>query len=90
MEIMTEALAALGSVMGVGLLLGAGLPAVFALGLRALSLGRGVGVGGQEATGQASAAGRVLAALCFAVVVAAALFGIVVIIFGDKIFGGGH
>lgn len=88
MEILTKALGSLGTVVAVGLLLGAGLPAVFAAGLRALSMGQTVTSDGQDATGQTSPAGKALAFLCFAVVIAAALFGIVVIVFGGKIFGG--
>lgn len=88
MEILTKALSSLGTVVVIGLLLGAGLPAVFAAGLRALSMGQTVSADGQDAAGQTSPAGRALAFLCFAVVVAAALFGIVVIVFGGKIFGG--
>lgn len=65
-----------------GLLLGAGLPALFAVGLRALSWGTGHGRQGQDGTAVAAPhpAGRAVAVLCFAVVAAVALTGIAIII----------
>ena len=99
MEILTKAFDALWQVLLVGLLLGAGLPALFALGLRSLNTGRTVAVGAGSGGGGAggsrsltdsskpSALGLAGAIICFAILVAAVLFGIVVIIFGNKIFG---
>ena len=55
-----------------GLVLGAGLPAVFALGVRAMAYGTG-GAGGSAAP---RPIGKVLAYACFALVVSAALLGI--------------
>lgn len=72
----------------VGLLLGAGLPAVFSLGMRSLAIGRSVTPDGQELEGRATPLGMALAALCFAITVAAILFGIAVIIWGKKVLGG--
>lgn len=82
MDYLHHALAALWQVTLAGLLLGAGLPALFALGLRSL--------GTADASGNATpptSAGRIGAMLCFGLVVVAALFGIVVIVFGKQIFG---
>lgn len=64
---------AVASVLGVGLLLGAGIPLIYALGVRA-----------HESTRPGSTALSVgLMAACFLLAVA----GIVLIIFGDAIFG---
>lgn len=91
MEILTKAFDALWQVLLVGLLLGAGLPALFALGLRSLDTGRTVTAGGGGGslgeTSKPSPLGLTGAVVCFAILVAAVLFGIVVIIFGNKIFG---
>lgn len=66
------------NVLWVGLLLGAGLPAIFALGIRALSYGVG---GDADATDHIPhPAARVVAYLCFAVVLAAVAAGIGVIV----------
>jgi hypothetical protein len=65
-------------VLLVGLLFGAGLPAVFALGVRALAYGEG---GGTEINPQAPhLLGKVLAYLAFAVVVGGVLLGLTVIV----------
>ena len=69
-------------------ILGAGLPALFALGVRSLNSNRVVTAGGTDATSTPSAAGRAGALVCFAVCGLAVLFGIVVIIFGKQLFGG--
>lgn len=76
---------ALWEIVVVGLLAGAGLPAVFALGLRALgrpARGRG-GVRGRadsDALVGGNPAGIAVAALCFAVVLAAIGYGIYLIV----------
>ena len=66
-----------------GVILGAGLPALFAAGVRALAYGQG-GEAETHAAGAAAAAphpiGRAIAALCFAVVVVAVALGIVFIV----------
>lgn len=64
---------AIASVLAVGLLLGAGIPLVYALGIRSLESGRP----------GSTAVGRGLLALC----VVLALAGIVVIVFGKQLFG---
>ena len=72
---------ALWQIVVIGLLAGAGLPALFALGLRALSLpGNRVQAAGADADADrvvgGSVAGIAAAALCFAVVLAAVGWGI--------------
>jgi hypothetical protein len=69
---------ALWKIVVVGLLAGAGLPALFAVGLRALSAGpRAVAAGpDDEAVYGGSGAGLAVAGLCFAVVLAAIGLGI--------------
>ena len=65
-------------VLVAGLLLGAGLPAVFALGIRALAYG----VGGDAEVDHAPPhpVGKLLAAVCFAVVVAGVALGITIVV----------
>lgn len=64
----------------VGLLLGAGLPALVALGMRSLAMGTGDGTTGvAEHGGRTSAAGRLGAALCFAIVGLAVVAGLIVL-----------
>ena len=97
MDVLIKALDALWQVLLVGLLLGAGLPALFALGLRSLNTGRvdsgtPVTVGGSASshavqTSKPSALGLTGAVVCFTVLIAAVAFGIVVIVFGNQIFG---
>ena len=84
MDILSHSLDALWRVSAVAFVLGAGLPALFALGLRSLSAGREAG---SHETDPPTALGKVGAFLCFGVVVAAALFGLVVIVFGGQLFG---
>jgi hypothetical protein len=62
---------ALWKIVVVGLLLGAGLPALFAVGLRALTPAEGT----SERAGGAIA-GKAVAVLCFAIVLAAIAWGI--------------
>lgn len=65
-------------VLVVGLVLGAGLPAVFALGIRALAYGQG---GDAEVSHEGPhPIGKVLALLAFAVVLAGILLGLTVIV----------
>lgn len=89
MEFLSHAFHALWKVSLAAVLLGAGLPALFALGIRSLSAGQldpSEGALRSEAP-SVSTAGRIGAYLCFGVVILAALFGIVVIVFGKQIFG---
>jgi len=77
-------------VLGVGVLFGAGLPALFALGMRALAQvppGHPFDPESDEPP-PTTAAGRVLAWLCFGLCFLVAVFGIVVIVLGKQIFGG--
>ncbi len=85
MDILTRTLGALWQVAAVGILLGAGLPALFALGIRALSSGPATADGPADAP--APVFMRSLAVACFGLCVLAVLFGIVVIVFGNQIFG---
>jgi len=88
LEVITKALGALWQVALVGVVLGAGLPALFALGVRALNAGGTVTAGGPQGdTYSPSAGGRTIAYICFGICVLAVLFGIVVIVFGKQLFG---
>ena len=91
MDIVLKAFSALWQVLAVGLLLGAGLPALFSLGMRSLDTGRvpaSAGAAPVSTDGTvASTGGKVGAVLCFGLCILAVVFGIVVIIFGKQIFG---
>ncbi len=86
---MSEILARAGSqllmVTVVGVLLGAGLPAVFSLGMRALTAGRPTAMAGHDVAGRVKPLPLVVAVTCFAIVVGAVAFGIAVIIWGNRI-----
>lgn len=65
-------------VLAVGVALGAGLPAIFALGVRSLAAGAG---GDAETDGAAPRpGGKIAAGVCFAVVALAILLGLTVIV----------
>ena len=94
MDILMKSFNAIWQVALGALILGAGLPALFALGMRSL-YGRetlvaapvsGTG-GGEPQLSRPSTLGRVGAVVCFGFVIAAVVFGIVVIVFGKQIFG---
>ncbi len=68
------ALEGAGQVLLVGVLLGAGLPMIFAFGIRALSYG--VGGAADIETHEPHLIGKVLAGLCFAVVIGAVIAGV--------------
>lgn len=73
------------NVLWVGLLLGAGLPAIFALGVRSLAFGTNHG---ELAHGRTHPLGTVGAVLCFGVVVLAIVLGITIVVgsgFGKKV-----
>jgi hypothetical protein len=74
---------AIWKILVIGIILGAGLPALFAVGIRSLAYGQG-GEAEVHAAGTAAAAphpiGRVLAGLCFAIVLLAVVLGIVFIV----------
>ena len=91
MDILATAASEIWKVALGALILGAGLPALFALGMRSLASGQTVAAGpnGGEVinASQTTAAGKLGAVFCFGIVVAAVLFGIVVLIWGKQIFG---
>ncbi|MFV0461207.1 MAG: hypothetical protein ACK5MT_20840 [Actinomycetales bacterium] len=64
-------------VLWVGLLLGAGLPALFALGIRSLAYGTNAG---ELAHGKTHPIGTVLAGICFAAVLIGVTIGITLIV----------
>ena len=76
---------ALGQIIGIGLICGAGLPALFAVGLRALGSGNPdaatAGQSGDRLVGT-NPLGKAVAAVCFAVVLAAIGWGIYLIVAG--------
>ncbi len=74
MNNITLAFEGAGQVLLVGILLGAGLPMIFAFGIRALSYGVG-GAADIEAH-EPHLIGKVLAGLCFTVVILAVLAGV--------------
>jgi hypothetical protein len=75
-------LSALWRIVVIGLLAGAGLPALFAVGLRALASGSDAAVAGtnDDHVIGGSKAGMTVAGLCFAVVLAAIGYGIYLIV----------
>ncbi len=64
-------------VLAVGLLLGAGLPLIFALGVRSLAYGTNATT---QSDSQPHPLGKVLGALCFAIVLVAVALGITFIV----------
>jgi hypothetical protein len=81
--------AALGKILGVGLLAGAGLPAIFAIGLRLVSSPSSttsgpsaVAAGGLSVERRAATPALVLGGLLFAIVLAALGYGIYLIVNG--------
>lgn len=88
MDILIKALGSLWQVAVVGLVLGAGLPALFALGVRSLGSSRTLVADGPELSSKASPLGMTGAVLCFGICILAAAFGIVVVVFGKQLFGG--
>ena len=86
MSLMGNAANSLWQVITVGLLFGAGLPTLFALGLRSLHGGAlGVDAAGETTTAKPTIARTAVAYACFAVVVSVVLVGIVWIV-----ANGGH
>ena len=76
MDLLTQTADSLWQVILVGLLFGAGLPAVFALGLKSLATGARTNADG---TTTASTAGKIGAGVCFAVVVITIIAGILML-----------
>lgn len=85
--IFLKAFESLWQVLAAGLVLGAGLPVLFALGIKVLGSGRTLATDGATYTSRPTGAGRAGSTVLFGVCVAAVLFGIVVIVFGSQIFG---
>ena len=83
MHVLELEMKALGQILLVGLVLGAGLPALFAVGIRAMAWGAG-GDAETHGAGQAAAAphplGRAVGVLCFAVVLACVALGITYVV----------
>jgi hypothetical protein len=73
-------LKAIGEILGVGLLAGAGLPVLVALGLLALSPSASQGTSDAAVAVRPTPARIAIAALCFAVVLAAIGYGIYLIV----------
>lgn len=86
MSILIDTINALWKVLAVGILLGAGLPALFAVGLRSLNAGRTVNADG-SVSGTTSVGAKAVGYILITIVAAIALFGIVVIVWGKQIFG---
>ena len=86
-EILLKAFESLWQVLVAGIILGAGLPALFALGIKAIGSGRTLAADGATYTTPPTGAGRAGSTVLFAICAAAVLFGIVVIVFGSQLFG---
>lgn len=90
MDVLMKSLTAVWQVALGALILGAGLPALFALGIRSLygreTLVASPAGGAEPQLSRPTTLGRVGAVVCFGVVIIAVLFGIVVIVFGKQIF----
>lgn len=91
MEILATAASEIWKVAVGALILGAGLPALFALGMRSMASGQTAAAGGNGgeviSSGSMTPTGRLGAIVCFGIVILAVLFGIVVLIWGKQIFG---
>ena len=88
-EIFLKAFEALWQVLVAGIILGAGLPALFALGIKVLGSGRTLAADGTTYTTAPTGAGRAGSTVLFAICVAAVLFGIFLVVatgFGIKVF----
>ncbi|MBP1162566.1 hypothetical protein ABIC28_000097 [Rhodococcus sp. PvR044] len=80
MDLLSKTVDSLWQVVAVGLLLGAGLPAIFALGLRALDSGSTTDPAAATTTRKPAAV--IAAGTCFAVVVVAIITGILFVMQG--------
>ncbi|MDF2748012.1 MAG: hypothetical protein K0S98_2299 [Propionibacteriaceae bacterium] len=88
MDILTNALRALSQVLVVGIVLGVGLPALFAVGIRALNTNRTVipAAASHRNSDKPRPAAIATAGICFGLCLLAVLFGITVILFGKRMF----
>ncbi|NLE81944.1 MAG: hypothetical protein GX610_20660 [Rhodococcus sp.] len=87
MTLLTDTLNSLWQVVAIGLLFGAGLPALFALGLRSLA------AGSADGSDAPTLVGKIGATVCFAIIVVAVASGILLLTedflsstFGIKVF----
>lgn len=87
MDILLKALSALWQVALAGVILGAGIPALFALGMKSASSNRQLAADGVDYATAPTGAGRAGAVILFGICMLAVLFGIVVIVFGKQLFG---
>lgn len=83
MDIITTAANGAWKVFLAGIVFGVGLPAIFALGLRSLTLGTVTAADGETSVGKTSPVGLAGAYACFAVVIAAILVGVLFITKGS-------
>ncbi|HEY6745261.1 MAG TPA: hypothetical protein VI357_06030 [Mycobacteriales bacterium] len=79
MHNVTLAFEAAWKVLVVGVILGAGLPALFAVGVRSMAYGQG-GSAEARAGSAAHPAGRIVAGLCFLIIALAVVLGITYIV----------
>ena len=77
-DVVNLALRAVGQILLVGLVLGAGIPVLFSAGIRAMAYGAGGDAETSHAPGHP--VGKVLAVVCFAVVVLVVVMGITFIV----------
>lgn len=78
MDLLTTELQSMGRILVVALVLGAGLPILFSAGIRAMAFGAGGDAEESHAAG--NPVGKVLAVVCFAVVVACVVMGITYVV----------
>ena len=86
MQTLTLVLESVWKILVVALVLGAGLPALFAVGVRGLAISNGHGSEG--GTAKPNPLGNVLAGVCFLIVIAAIAVGLMVMVapgFGMKV-----
>ena len=76
MDIITTAANAAWKVFLIGVLFGVGLPTIFAIGLRSLSVGTVTSADGNSVSGKTSPAGLAVAYASFAVVIASIVIGV--------------
>jgi len=77
-ELLTTELQTMGRILVVALVLGAGLPVLFSVGIRAMAYGAGGDAENSHAPGHP--VGRVVAVVCFTVVVACVAVGITYVV----------
>lgn len=78
MDLLTTEVQTMGLILVVALVLGAGLPVLFSVGIRAMAYGAGGDAEESHAAGHP--VGRVVAVICFAVVLACVAVGITYVV----------